>query len=105
LDISTDPFAAYFNLDPNVPPAAPKILLTTSPKPTRVTYAFCEDLVSVFPGAEFVRRKAGKGFELGRIAEWAAGRGFSHMIVVNEDTKKLSALLSWSFTLKAPLYA
>ena len=90
LDISTDPFAAYFNPDPDAPPTAPKILLTTSPKPTRVTYAFCEDLVSVFPGSEFVKRKAGKGFELGRIAGWAAGRGFSHMIVVNEDTKKLS---------------
>ena len=90
LDISTDPFAAYFNPDPNTPPTAPKVLLTTSPRPTRATYAFCEDLVSVFPGAEFVKRKPGKGFELGRIAGWAAGRGFSYVIVVNEDMKKMS---------------
>ena len=90
LDISTDPFAAYFNPDPDSPPSPPKILLTTSPKCTRVTYTFCEDLVSIFPGAEFVKRKAGKGFELGRIAGWAAGRGFSHMMVVNEDMKKMS---------------
>lgn len=55
-----------------------------------MTYAFCEDLVSVFPGAEFVKRRAGKGFELGKIAGWAAGRGFDYVIVVNEDSKKMS---------------
>ncbi|KAI8985560.1 Brix-domain-containing protein [Trametes punicea] len=90
-DIAIDPFAAYFSgaLDPSVPP---KVLITTSPKATRTTYDFCDELVGVFPGAEFIRRKKGKGFELGRIAGWAANRGYSHFIVVNEDMKKPNAI-------------
>ena len=55
-----------------------------------MTYDFCEELVAVFPGAEFIRRKKGKGFEMGRIAGWAANRGYSHLVVVNEDMKKPS---------------
>ncbi len=91
-DLAADPFAAYFSgeFDPSVPP---KVLITTSPKATRVTYDFCDELVGVFPGAEFIRRKKGKGFEVGRIAGWAANRGYSHLMVVNEDMKKPSELL------------
>lgn len=96
-DLAHDPFAAYFAgaADPGVPP---KVLVTTSPRPTRASYDFCDELVNVLPGAEFVRRKKGKGFEMGRIAGWAAGRGYSHMVVVNEDTKKPSEWVScgWS---------
>lgn len=90
-DISADPFASYFSgeVDPTIPP---KVLITTSQRATRVTYEFCEELVSVFPGAELVRRKKGKGFEMGRIAGWAAGREYTHLMVVNEDMKKPSEL-------------
>jgi len=89
VDMDNDPFASYFNSDsdPSVPP---KVLITTSPKATRVTYEFCDELVGIFPGAEFIRRKKGKGFEMGTIAGWAAGRGYGAMIVVNEDMKKPS---------------
>ncbi|KAH9935897.1 Brix-domain-containing protein [Epithele typhae] len=90
-DLAADPFAAYFSgvLDPSIPP---KVLITTSPKSTRTTYDFCDEIVGVFPGAEFIRRKKGKGFEMGRIAGWAANRGYSHLIVVNEDMKKPNAI-------------
>ncbi|KAJ7498542.1 anticodon-binding protein [Mycena latifolia] len=90
-DIASDPFASYFSStdDPTVPP---KILITTSPKATKATYDFCDELVGVFPGAEFIRRQKGKGFEVGRIAGWAAGRGYKHMCVVNEDSKKPNAI-------------
>ena len=89
LDMDHDPFASYFtsDADPSIPP---KVLITTSPKATRTTYDFCDELVGIFPGAEFVRRKKGKGFEIGVIAGWAAGRGYGAMIVVNEDMKKPS---------------
>ena len=88
-DIAEDPFASYFH--PNEDPMAPqKMLITTSPRSTKATYQFCEELVSVFPGAELVRRKKGKGFEIGRIAAWAANRGYNNMIVVNEDRKSPS---------------
>ncbi|SJL03958.1 related to Ribosome production factor 1 [Armillaria ostoyae] len=90
-DIANDPFADYFTStdDPAIPP---KILITTSPKASKATYDFCDEIVGVFPGAEFIRRKKGKGFELGRIAGWAAGRGYKHICVVNEDMKKPNAI-------------
>jgi ribosome production factor 1 len=67
--------------------APPRILVTTSPSPCKETYAFCDDLKNVFPGGEFFKRPKGKGFELGRVARWAAKRGYGAMIVVNEDHK------------------
>ncbi|KAF9221323.1 Brix-domain-containing protein [Gyrodon lividus] len=90
-DIASDPFSRYFNFedDPTIPP---KVLVTTSPKASKPTYEFCDELVGVFPGAEFIRRKKGKGFEMGRIAGWAVGRGYKHLLVVNEDMKKPNAI-------------
>ncbi|KIM44616.1 hypothetical protein M413DRAFT_357804 [Hebeloma cylindrosporum] len=90
-DLANDPFASYFDSvdDPTIPP---KILITTSPKASKSTYDFCDELVGVFPGAEFIRRKKGKGFEVGRIAGWAADRGYKHLCVVNEDMKKPNAI-------------
>ncbi|TFK74973.1 Brix-domain-containing protein [Pluteus cervinus] len=90
-DLASDPFASYFTStdDPSLPP---KILITTSPKATRTTFDFCDELVGVFPGAEFIRRKKGKGFEIGRIAAWAANRGYKHLLVVNEDMRKPNAI-------------
>jgi len=44
-----------------------RLLITTSPKATKVTRKFFEELVGVLPGVEFVRGKE-LGFEMGRIA-------------------------------------
>jgi len=89
-DIATDPFASYFS-----PPSAedgstptPKVLVTTCQKATKISYEFCEEIVDIFPGAEFIRRKKGQGFEIGKIAGWAAKRGYTNLLVVNEDRKK-----------------
>jgi len=65
-DVEWDPFASYFSdLDPNIPP---KVLITISPGATKATHDRCEELADSFLGAEFVRRKKGRGFEMGRIA-------------------------------------
>ncbi|KAH9989859.1 anticodon-binding protein [Russula vinacea] len=90
-DIASDPFSSYFSStdDPTIPP---KVLITTSPKATRATYEFCDELVGVFPGAEFHRRPKTRGFEMGKIAGWAAGRGFTNLVVVNENMKKPNAI-------------
>ena len=95
-DIASDPFSSYFSStdDPTIPP---KVLITTSPKSTRATYEFCDELVGVFPGAEFHRRPKTRGFEMGKIAGWAAGRGFTNLVVVNENMKKPSAYPIHSF--------
>lgn len=89
IDMENDPFAGYFDseADPTTPP---KVLITTSPQASKATYSFCDEIVGIFPGAEFIRRKKGKGFEMGTIAGWAAGRQYGAMIVVNEDMKKPS---------------
>ncbi|CUA70685.1 Ribosome production factor 1 [Rhizoctonia solani] len=93
-DIANDEFASYFDSTASSfdPIKAPKVLITTSQRATKASFQFCEELVSVFPGAEFIRRKRGHGFEMGRIAGWAANRGYSAMIVVNEDTKRPNAM-------------
>ncbi|KAI9508197.1 Brix-domain-containing protein [Russula earlei] len=90
-DIASDPFSSYFSSidDPTIPP---RVLITTSPKATRAAYEFCDELVGVFPGAEFHRRPKTRGFEMGKIAGWAAGRGFTNLVVVNENTKKPNAI-------------
>ncbi|EIN06043.1 Brix-domain-containing protein [Punctularia strigosozonata HHB-11173 SS5] len=90
-DFANDPFASYFTAaDPTKPP---KVLVTTSPRATRASYEFCEELCAIFPGSEFVRRnKKSRGFEMGRIAGWAAGRGYGALMVVNEDMKKPNAI-------------
>lgn len=83
---------------PEAPPqyaAPPRILLTTSPSPTKATYEFLAELRSVFPGAEVRKRLKGKGYEMGRIARWAAKREYAAMVVVNEDHKKPSEHLAW----------
>ncbi|TCD68432.1 hypothetical protein EIP91_010833 [Steccherinum ochraceum] len=90
-DISSDPFSSYFTTE-NDPMLPQKVLVTTSKKATRVTYEFCEEVVSIFPGAELIRRKKGKGYEMGRIAGWAADRQYTHLMVVNEDMKKPNAI-------------
>ncbi|KAG8689459.1 hypothetical protein FRC09_012414 [Ceratobasidium sp. 395] len=95
IDIATDEFAEHFTPATATgagPANTPTILITTSQKATKTTFQFCEELVSVFPGAEFIRRKRGHGFEMGRIAEWAGNRNYGAMIVVNEDMKKPNAM-------------
>ena len=99
-DIDSDPFASYFSdWDPTTPP---KLLITTSHRATKVTYNFCEELVDIFPGAKFIRRKKGRGFEMGRIAGWAADRGYQKMLVVNEDVKKPSGWFVLRGVLSSP---
>ena len=87
-DIDSDPFGSYFSdWDPNTPP---KVLITTSPKATKVTYSFCEELADVFPGAEFIRGKEVQRFEMGKTAGWVASRGYQKMLVANGDVKRPS---------------
>jgi len=70
----------------------PRILLTTSPHATQTTHAFMRELRSVLPGGEVYKRLKGRGFEVGRIARWAAKREFKAMVIVNEDHKAPNAI-------------
>ena len=99
-DIANDPFASYFQPDvdsegaPRDPSIPPKVLITTSPYASSASWAFCDELVGVFPGAEFFKRRKStfrsKIPAMGTIAGWAVKRGYSSLVVVNEDHKKPS---------------
>ena len=66
VDMDSVTFASYFSdWDPDSPQ---KVLITTSPKATKVTREFFEELVGIFSRAEFVRRRKERGFEVGGIA-------------------------------------
>jgi len=66
VDMDSDTFASYFlDWDPDSPL---KVLITTSPKATKVTRNYPEELVGVFSRAEIFRRKKERGFGMGRIA-------------------------------------
>lgn len=81
--------------DDETPPRTPscKVLITTSPKVTKATYDFCDELVGVFPDSEFVRRlRKNRAFSIGNIAGWAARRGYTALVVVNEDRKVPNAI-------------
>jgi ribosome production factor 1 len=86
--------------DPHAPPA---LLITTSlpsnnttphlvsanarSKPGERTRAFVDELLNIFPGAEYRPRSKAKGAGLGKISGWARGRGYGGMLVIGEDKK------------------
>lgn len=91
--------------DPSAPPA---ILITTSmpssstsphleslnarSHPSERTREFIDELLSVFPGAEYRPRAKAQGAGLGKICSWARDRRFGAMIVINESRKVPFAL-------------
>ena len=55
----SDPLASCFSdWDPNIPP---KVLITTSPKATKVTYNFCEEPADIFPGLNLLEGRRDEG--------------------------------------------
>jgi len=90
-DLSNDEFANFF-ADPS---SKPKLLITTSHHPSLSgpTHVFASDLLNVFPGSTF--RPRGRTYlPLQTIAKGAAERGFTDMLVINEEKarKKIDAI-------------
>ncbi|KIS71749.1 uncharacterized protein UMAG_00184 [Mycosarcoma maydis] len=91
--------------DPSAPPA---ILITTSmpssstsphleslnarSHPSERTREFVDELLSVFPGAEYRPRSKAQGVGLGKICGWARERRFGAVLVVGESRKEPFAL-------------
>ncbi|KAL6050011.1 Ribosome production factor 1 [Balamuthia mandrillaris] len=85
-DEAIDEFAEHFN-----GAKEPKILITTSIKPSASIYKFIkEDLMTVLPEAHFYKRGT---YEIKQIVEFAKRRDFTDLIVINENSKKMNALL------------
>ena|SRR5579862_1677634 len=90
-DLASDEFASFF-ADAS---ATPKLLITTSHHPSLSgpTHVFAADLLNVFPGSTF--RPRGRTYlTLQRLAKGAAERGFTDMLVINEERarKKIDAI-------------
>ncbi|KAI9596117.1 Brix-domain-containing protein [Syncephalis fuscata] len=84
IDEATDEFASYFTGQ------APKVLITTSKYAAKPTYLFAEELLSIFPNAEFVRR--GVKFEIKQMVEFCKNRDYTDLMIVNEDKKVPNAI-------------
>ncbi|EPY52447.1 brix domain-containing protein Rpf1 [Schizosaccharomyces cryophilus OY26] len=85
-EIQDDEFASYFNEERRFP----KLLVTTSKRASRKCYEFASELLDCFPNAEF--RKRTGNIEIHEIAEAASKRGYTDLIVLNEDRKQTNAL-------------
>jgi len=87
-DEASDEFSAYFKCESA---AAPKVLITTCNRPKASdTLQFVKDLVAMVPNAEYRPRK---GIDLKKIIPEARARGFTDLVVVNEDQQKANGLV------------
>ncbi|GLC42365.1 Ribosome production factor 1 [Pleodorina starrii] len=84
-DENDDEFAAHFS---NARP--PKVLITTSYKPSKIMYTFLSEMLELLPCAEYYKRN---GFPLKKIVKFAANRDYTDLMVFNEDRKQINGLL------------
>ncbi|CAE7943534.1 unnamed protein product [Symbiodinium sp. KB8] len=68
----------------------PRTLITTKIHASAHVYPFVRELLMVFPGSSFYRRGR---YPLKRICQFAANRGFTHLMVVGERGKEVASLL------------
>jgi ribosome production factor 1 len=83
---SMDEFASFF-----AGSETPKILITTSRHPVKVTREFAEELSDVLPNSQFVARPL-KHLIKDVIAE-AVPRGFTHLCIISDNLKQLESLI------------
>ena len=66
----------------------PKILITTSKRPSKPVYEFTNEFTSIFPNAKFVKRAS--CFDVKKLVEIACVKEFTDLIIVNHDRKEPS---------------
>ena len=74
-----DEFASYFSSS-----TSPKVILTTSRKPSGEMFKFLENLFTVIPNAYYYARRA---YHIQEIVKHATARGFTDLLVFNENKK------------------
>jgi ribosome production factor 1 len=85
LDEGVDEMASYFNRE-----TTPKVLITTSDRPSQRTNKFCKELKKCIPNSEIYYRR---GLDLKKIIPQAITRSYTDVIIVNEDQKKPNGLI------------
>jgi len=83
-DQQVDEFASYFS------GATPKIMITTNKAPSVHLHTFIADLMAVFPNSAYYKRGT---FELKKICAMASERGFTDMMVINENKKTANGVV------------
>jgi len=78
-DEADDEFSPYFSQA-----QAPKVLITTRPRPSQNLFYFIADLQKLIPGLHFYPRKS---YAVRDICQFAANRDFTHLIVLSEKSK------------------
>ncbi|XP_076439960.1 ribosome production factor 1-like [Babylonia areolata] len=68
----------------------PKILITTSDRPSSRTNKFCKELKKIIPNSTLVYRR---GLDLKKVIPQAIARDFTDVIVVNENMKTPNGML------------
>ena len=80
-EMDEDELSAYFLAED----AAPRVLLTSSCRPSNHVKRFMDELVDVIPNSKWYKRR---NFFVRTIMQGALDRGFTDMILINEDAKK-----------------
>ncbi|GAB5373222.1 hypothetical protein AAMO2058_001731800 [Amorphochlora amoebiformis] len=68
---------------------SPRVIVTSSYKPSKIMYEFIVEVLRVIPGSVYYKRK---NFEIKKIVTEITEKGFTDLIIVNEDSKNLNAL-------------
>ena len=84
-DEADDEFAEHFNAS-----RPPNVLITTCYRPSGVMYKFIADLLDTLPTVTYYKRQ---GYPLKKIVQYAANRGFTDIMVFNEDRKNVNGLV------------
>jgi ribosome production factor 1 len=83
-DEAQDEFASYFRGD-----VEPKIIITSCYHPSKVMYEFIRDLLYVFPNSFYYKRM---NYTVAQISEAAKKRGYTDLLIINQDRKTFNAL-------------
>lgn len=84
-DDKCDEFAAYFSRS-----VTPKVLITSSNRPSLKSHLFMRELSKCIPNSQIKLRN---GSDLKKVIPSAGSRGYTAVIVVNEDRKVPNGLL------------
>ncbi|GMM37815.1 rRNA-binding ribosome biosynthesis protein [Saccharomycopsis crataegensis] len=68
----------------------PKILITTSANCTRHAYNFVDCFGELFEDIKFIKRK--RNYSMNDMARLSSNRGYTHLVVVNEDKKTINGI-------------
>ena len=72
-----DEFASYFSFN-----SSPKIIITTSRKPSGAMFKFLENLFTVVPNAYYYARR---NYHVKEMVKYASARGFTDLLIFNEN--------------------